>query len=92
VDFSFLYKGFLDASFGTMVLYTLVMTHITIVSVTVYLHRYSAHRALELNGGEHFFRWLWLTTDVEEGMDVGDRKHHVNWRSRKIRTARRFSV
>ena len=64
VDFSFLYQGLLNASFGTMVLYTLVMTHITIVAVTVYLHRYSAHRALELNGAlKHFFRfWLWLTT------------------------------
>ncbi len=81
MDFSFLYKGLLDASFGTMVLYTLVMTHITIVSVTVYLHRYSAHRALELNGGlKHFFRfWLWMTTGMltKEWTSV-HRKHHVN--------------
>ncbi len=81
MDFSFLYKGLLDASFGTMVLYTLVMTHITIVSVTLYLHRYSAHRALELNGAlKHFFRfWLWMTTGMltKEWTSV-HRKHHVN--------------
>ena len=81
MDFSFLYKGLLDASFGTMVLYTLVMTHITIVSVTLYLHRYSAHRALELNGAlKHFFRfWLWLTTGMlTKEWTAVHRKHHVN--------------
>ena len=81
MDFSFLYKGFLDASFGTMVLYTLVMTHITIVSVTVYLHRYSAHRALELHPVlKHFFRfWLWLTTGMlTKEWTAVHRKHHVH--------------
>ena len=81
MDFSFLYKGLLDASFGTMVLYTLVMTHITIVSVTLYLHRYSAHRALELNGAlKHFFRfWLWLTTGMlTKEWTAVHRKHHVD--------------
>jgi fatty-acid desaturase len=71
----------LDASFGTMVLYTLVMTHITIVSVTLYLHRYSAHRALELNGAlKHFFRfWLWLTTGMlTKEWTAVHRKHHVD--------------
>lgn len=52
----------------------------TIVSVTVYLHRYSAHRALELNGAlKHFFRfWLWLTTaqNTREWTAV-HRKHHA---------------
>ena len=59
---------------------TLVLTHVTIVGVTVYLHRYSAHRALELHPAlKHFFRfWLWLTT----GMGTRDwtaihRKHHA---------------
>ena len=81
MDLSFLYKGFLDASFGTMVLYTLVMTHITIVSVTVYLHRYSAHRALELHPVlKHFFRfWLWLTTGMlTKEWTAVHRKHHVH--------------
>ncbi|MGE8456622.1 MAG: acyl-CoA desaturase, partial [Pseudomonas alloputida] len=44
------YNGLLDLSAWQLVGITLLMTHVTIVSVTVYLHRYSAHRALELNG------------------------------------------
>jgi len=58
------YNGLLDLSAWQLVGVTLLMTHVTIVSVTIYLHRYSAHRALELNGAlKHFFRfWLWLTT------------------------------
>ncbi|HVC49358.1 MAG TPA: fatty acid desaturase [Burkholderiales bacterium] len=44
----------------------LVFTHITIAAVTIYLHRYQAHRALELHPiPSHFFRfWLWLTTGM----------------------------
>ena len=58
--------GLLHLSLWQMVVATLVLTHITIVSVTVYLHRYSAHRALELSPVlQHFFRfWLWLTTGM----------------------------
>ena len=63
-----------------IVIATLVMTHITIVSVTVYLHRHSAHRALDLHPAlGHFFRfWLWMTT----GMGTLEwtaihRKHHA---------------
>lgn len=61
-------------------LVTFVSTHLTIVSVTVYLHRNQAHRAVELHPiASHFFRfWLWLTT----GMNTREwaavhRKHHV---------------
>ena len=43
------YNGLLDLSVWQLVAVTLLMTHVTIVSVTVYLHRYSAHRALELH-------------------------------------------
>ena len=58
--------GLLHLSLWQMVVATLVLTHITIVSVTVYLHRFSAHRALELSPVlQHFFRfWLWLTTGM----------------------------
>jgi stearoyl-CoA desaturase (delta-9 desaturase) len=44
----------------------LVMTHITIVSVTVYLHRCQTHLALELHPAvSHFMRfWLWATTGM----------------------------
>ncbi|MBK4990537.1 MULTISPECIES: delta-9 fatty acid desaturase DesA [Pseudomonas] len=74
------YNGLLDLSAWQLVGITLLMTHVTIVSVTVYLHRYSAHRALELNAGlKHFFRfWLWLTTaqNTREWTAV-HRKHHA---------------
>ncbi|QJQ18592.1 acyl-CoA desaturase [Pseudomonas sp. SK] len=74
------YNGLLDLSPWQLVGITLLMTHVTIVSVTVYLHRYSAHRALELNGAlKHFFRfWLWLTTaqNTREWTAV-HRKHHA---------------
>ena len=81
MDFSFLHQGIWNASIGTMVLYTLIMTHITIVAVTVYLHRYSAHRALELHPAlKHFFRfWLWLTTGMlTKEWTAIHRKHHVH--------------
>lgn len=74
------YNGLLDLSAWQLVGITLLMTHVTIVSVTVYLHRYSAHRALELNCAlKHFFRfWLWLTTaqNTREWTAV-HRKHHA---------------
>jgi fatty-acid desaturase len=62
------------------VLITLALTHVTIVGVTVYLHRYSAHRALELHPAlKHFFRlWLWLTTGmVTREWTAIHRKHHA---------------
>ena len=72
--------GILNFSVVEIVIATLVMTHITIVSVTVYLHRHSAHRALDLHPAlGHFFRfWLWMTT----GMGTLEwtaihRKHHA---------------
>ena len=74
------YNGFLDLSPWQLVAVTLVLTHITIVSVTVYLHRYSAHRALELHPAlKHFFRfWLWMTTgqNTREWTAI-HRKHHA---------------
>ena len=63
-----------------LVVFTLVVTHITIVSVTVYLHRYSAHRSLGLHPAlQHFFRsWLWLTTGmVTKEWTAIPRKHHA---------------
>ena len=74
------YDGLLQASWWQVVLYVLLATHVTIISVTVYLHRHSAHRALDLHPAlAHFFRlWLWLTT----GMTTREwtaihRKHHT---------------
>lgn len=62
------------------VIFTLVATHITIVSVTVFLHRAQAHRALELGWlPSHFFRlWLWLNTGmVTKEFVAVHRKHHA---------------
>jgi stearoyl-CoA desaturase (delta-9 desaturase) len=63
----------------TELLYTLILTHITIICVTVFLHRGQAHKGIEFHPIlSHFMRfWLWLTT----GMKTKDwvaihRKHH----------------
>lgn len=77
---SFLSTGLLDFSAWEVVLYTVVVTHITIISVTVYLHRHQAHRALDLHPiPSHFFRfWLWLTTgQVTKEWASIHRKHHA---------------
>jgi len=77
---NYLSEGLLAPSLGALVLITLAMTHVTIVSVTVYLHRYSAHRALDMHPVlKHFFRfWLWLTTaqNTLEWTAI-HRKHHA---------------
>ncbi|MEH6387943.1 delta-9 fatty acid desaturase DesA [Pseudomonas profundi] len=74
------YNGLLDPSGWQVLAVILVLTHITIVSVTVYLHRYSAHRSLELHPAlKHFFRfWLWMTTamNTREWTAI-HRKHHA---------------
>lgn len=57
----------------------LIMTHITIVSVTLYLHRSQAHLALTFHPVvSHFMRfWLWLTTGMVTQQWVAiHRKHH----------------
>lgn len=59
---------------------TLVLTQITILSVTLYLHRNQSHRAIELHPTiSHFFRlWLWLTTGMSTKAWVAiHRKHHT---------------
>ncbi|MDN7176794.1 fatty acid desaturase [Caballeronia sp. SEWSISQ10-4 2] len=76
----FLANGLLDLSWWQILLFTLVMTHITIIGVTVYLHRCQAHRALELHPAvSHFFRfWLWMTTGMLTGQWAAiHRKHHA---------------
>jgi stearoyl-CoA desaturase (Delta-9 desaturase) len=57
-----------------------LLTHVTIVAVTVFLHRHQAHRALDLHPAvSHFFRlWLWLTTGmVTKEWAAVHRKHHA---------------
>ncbi len=62
-----------------IILATLLMTHLTIVSVTLYLHRCQAHRGVEFHPViSHFIRmWLWLTTGMVTKQWVAiHRKHH----------------
>ena len=62
-----------------IILITLLMTHITIVSVTLYLHRSQSHKGVEFHPAlNHFFRlWLWLTTGMNTRAWVAvHRKHH----------------
>ncbi|AMP06142.1 fatty acid desaturase [Collimonas pratensis] len=76
----FLSNGVTGASAWQVVVFTLVVTHITIAAVTIYLHRCQAHRALDLHAiPSHFFRfWLWLTTGMvtKEWASI-HRKHHA---------------
>jgi stearoyl-CoA desaturase (delta-9 desaturase) len=60
-------------------IYLAITTHLTILCVTLYLHRSQAHKAITFHPSvSHFMRfWLWLTT----GMLTKDwvavhRKHH----------------
>ena len=72
--------GILDAHWTSMLAYLLLATHLTIVAVTVYLHRCQAHRALDLHPViAHGFRfWLWLTTGMVTKQWVGvHRRHHA---------------
>ena len=75
-----LFAGVFDLPWWGLVLVVLGLTHVTIVSVTVFLHRCQAHRALDLHPvASHFFRlWLWLTTGmVTREWAAIHRKHHA---------------
>ena len=76
----FVANGLSGASGWLILIYTLVVTHITIAGVTIFLHRCQAHRALDLHAiPSHFFRfWLWLTTGmVTKEWAAIHRKHHA---------------
>jgi stearoyl-CoA desaturase (delta-9 desaturase) len=76
----FLSNGVTRLTAWQVFFYTMAVTHITIASVTIYLHRHQAHRALELHAiPSHFFRfWLWLTTgQVTKEWASIHRKHHA---------------
>ena len=73
-------SGAWTLSWWQIILFTLLLTHITMISVTIYLHRHQAHRALDLHPlPAHFFRfWLWLTTgQVTKEWASIHRKHHA---------------
>ena len=76
----FFSNGVLHATWWEAVLYTLLLTHITIAGVTIWLHRCQAHRSLDLGPiPAHFFRfWMWLTTGmVTKEWAAIHRKHHA---------------
>jgi stearoyl-CoA desaturase (Delta-9 desaturase) len=76
----FLNGGLLRPSAFELVLIALAMTHLTIASVTIFLHRSQAHRALDLHPLiSHPIRlWLWLTTGMQTRAWVAvHRKHHA---------------
>jgi stearoyl-CoA desaturase (Delta-9 desaturase) len=80
MESNFLFSGVFDLPWWGIALVALGLTHVTIVSVTVFLHRHQAHRALELHPvASHFFRlWLWLTTGmVTKEWAAIHRKHHA---------------
>lgn len=76
----FLDGGLLDLSFWGLALATFIFVQISMMGVTLYLHRDQAHRSIDLHPAlRHFFRlWIWLTS----GMVTRDwvaihRKHHA---------------
>jgi stearoyl-CoA desaturase (Delta-9 desaturase) len=75
-----MFLGFIDLPWWGYVVVALTLTHITIASVTIFLHRHQAHRALNLHAiPSFFFRfWLWLTTAIvtKEWVAI-HRKHHA---------------
>jgi len=73
-------NGLLGFSGWQVFFVILGLTHITIASVTIFLHRHQAHRALDLHPiASHFFRfWLWMTTgQVTKEWAAIHRKHHA---------------
>jgi stearoyl-CoA desaturase (delta-9 desaturase) len=65
--------------FMQTILYTLIVTHITIACVTMFLHRSQAHRGVEFHPiVSHFMRfWLWMTTgQITKQWVAVHRKHH----------------
>ena len=72
--------GVLNLSFWGYVIVTALMVQITMMAVTLYLHRDQAHRAINLHPAlRHFFRfWIWCTSGMltKEWVAV-HRKHHA---------------
>ena len=76
----FLAGGLLQAGWGSLLVYFLVATQLTIFAVTLYLHRSMAHRSVDFHPAlAHFFRfWTWLTTSmITREWAAIHRKHHA---------------
>ncbi|WKZ12495.1 MAG: fatty acid desaturase [Gammaproteobacteria bacterium] len=72
--------GLLGLSLGAKALVAFALVQVSMMAVTLYLHRDQAHRAIELHPAiRHFFRlWIWLTSGMvtREWVAV-HRKHHA---------------
>ena len=75
-----LINGLIDFTWIEYIIYTLIVTQITIMAITLYLHRGVCHSAIEIKPAlSHFFRfWLWFTTSMKTADWVAiHRKHHA---------------
>ncbi len=79
MNLDFLY-GLVNLSFWGYLLVGFILVQITMMAVTLYLHRDAAHRAVDLHPAlRHFFRfWIWATSSMitREWVAV-HRKHHA---------------
>jgi len=76
----FLDGGLLNLPFWGIALATFVFVQISMMGVTLYLHRDQAHRSIDLHPFlRHFFRlWIWLTSGMVTREWVAiHRKHHA---------------
>lgn len=77
---SFASRGLTQGSWGTWIVYMLVVTQLTIFTVTLYLHRSQTHRGVDFHPVlAHFFRfWSWISTGMvtKEWVAI-HRKHHA---------------
>jgi stearoyl-CoA desaturase (Delta-9 desaturase) len=77
---AFAARGLTQASWGTWIVYLLVVTQLTIFTVTLYLHRSQSHRGVDFHPVlAHFFRfWSWASTGMITKEYVAiHRKHHA---------------
>ncbi len=73
--------GVFDPNWWQTILIILGLTHMTIITVTIYMHRHCAHRALDLHPAlKIFFRiWAWMTTSMHpREWSAVHRKHHAH--------------
>ncbi|HTA66229.1 MAG TPA: fatty acid desaturase, partial [Xanthomonadaceae bacterium] len=78
--YAWLTEGFSHLGWVGILVYFLIVTQLTIFSVTLYLHRSQAHRAVDFHPVlAHFFRfWTWLTTSmITKEWAAIHRKHHA---------------
>ena len=80
IESLFLWGGLLAAPWWAYVLLVVLTTHLTIICVTLFLHRSQAHLAVMFHPAvAHPMRfWLWLTTGLRTKSWVAiHRKHHA---------------